>query len=59
MISGMQNSTASAAISNKERGSQEELQKEIEGGEYTISTYEEDTEEWKMRIQTWKTRSEN
>ena len=25
----------------------EELQKEIEGGEYNISTYGEDTEEWK------------
>ena len=26
---------------------QEELQKEIEGGEYTISTYGVDTEEWR------------
>ena len=26
---------------------QEELQKEMEGGEYTISTYGKDSEEWK------------
>ena len=33
-------------IDAEQRKSQEDLQKEIEGGEYTISTYGEDTEEW-------------
>ena len=47
MISKMENSKVCASISNKERKAQEELQKEIEGNEYTISTYGEDTEEWK------------
>ena len=49
MISKMGNSTVSAVIPNREKRKEkhrEELLKEIECDEYTISTYGGDTEEW-------------
>ena len=47
MISKMVNSTVSHRFRTKKGKEQEDLQKEIECDEYAISTYGEDTEEWK------------
>ena len=61
MILEMGNSTVFRSDFEQGKGNvREELQKQLEGNAYTISTYGEDTEEWReKRMQNRKERSEN